>query len=104
VSLTVTDDAGARSTRSIVVQIGEPAPKIALEVRARRDKGRALADLRWTGTAAANVDVFRNGVRLLTTPNDGLHTDALGRVNGTYTYRVCSAGTTDCSAPVSVSF
>jgi hypothetical protein len=104
VSLTVTDDAGARSTQSIVVQIGEPAPKVLLEVRARKDKGRALADLRWTGTAAASVDVFRNGVKLVTTPNDGEHTDALGRVSGTYTYRVCSAGTTDCSAPTSVTF
>jgi hypothetical protein len=104
VALTVTDDAGARSTRSIVVQIGEPAPKVLLEVRARKDKGRASADLRWTGTAAASVDVFRNGVKLLTTPNDGAHTDALGRVSGTYTYRVCSAGTTDCSAPASASF
>jgi hypothetical protein len=37
--------------------------------------------------------------------NDGAHGDTLGRnAKGTFTYRVCNAGTTTCSLPVTVTF
>lgn len=39
-----------------------------------------------------------------TTPNDGAHTDIVGKVSGTFTYRVCHSGTTTCSNAASVAF
>ena len=54
---------------------------------------------------SANVDVFRNGALLLSIPNDGSHTDTVGRrITGTFTYKVCLAGTSTCSNESSVTF
>ena len=66
-------------------------------------KGSARADLTWSGATTANVDVFRNSVKI-TTANDGAHTDILGKVSGTFIYRVCNEGTTTCSPNATVSF
>jgi hypothetical protein len=41
---------------------------------------------------------------LTTTAADGAHTDSLGKVAGTFTYKVCEAGTTTCSNEASVTF
>jgi hypothetical protein len=49
------------------------------------------------------VDVFRNGTRITTTANDGAHTDQVSAA-GSYTYRVCNAGTSTCSNDVTVTF
>jgi len=67
-------------------------------------KGVANVDLTWSGATASTVDVQRNEVVVVTTPNDGAHTDVLGKVSGTFTYRVCNAGTSTCSASASVTF
>ena len=49
------------------------------------------------------TDVFRNAHRVATVANSGAYTDRLGRhAHGTYTYRVCAAGTSTCSPNVSV--
>jgi hypothetical protein len=47
--------------------------------------------------------VFRNSALVTTTANDGVHTDTLS-ATGTYTYRVCNAGTSTCSSDVTVTF
>ncbi len=49
--------------------------------------------------------VWRNGVAVMTTPNDGFQTDPIGgKGGGTFTYKVCAAGTTTCSPEVTASF
>jgi hypothetical protein len=40
-------------------------------------------------------------VKVVTTANDGAHTDTLSK-KGTYTYRLCEAGTSICSKDVKV--
>lgn len=74
-------------------------------------QGTVKVDLTWTG-GASSIDVYRQNpgasfTLIATTSNSGSYRDNLGKkaVSGTtYTYRVCSAGTTLCSgdAPVSV--
>ena len=90
------------------LQLGDAPPPppsgITLATRGYKVKGSARVDLTWSGAEGASVDVHRNGALVLTTPNDGAHTDVLGKVAGTFTYRVCVAGTTTCSPTSSVTF
>ena len=104
VQLTVTDNGGATGSRSQTVTVTAPSSGISLSVAGRKSKGYAYADLSWSGAAGTSVDVYRNGAKITTTPNDGAHTDSLGKVAGTFKYRVCEAGTTTCSNEASVTF
>ena len=101
VQLTVTDNGGATASASRTVTASSP---ISLSVKARKSKGYAYADLSWSGAAGTSVDVYRNGVKRATTPNDGVHTDSLGKVSGTLTYKICEAGSTTCSGEAQVTF
>jgi len=83
---------------------GPPPPVITISLRKYKVKGVANVDLTWSGATASTVDVQRNEEVVVTTPNDGAHTDVLGKVSGTFTYRVCNAGTSTCSASASVTF
>ena len=69
-------------------------------------KGIQHGDLSWkTNSTATSVDVYRNGARVTTTANDGFHRDRIGKNgSGTYTYKVCAAGTTTCSNEATVVF
>jgi serine protease len=61
--------------------------------------------LAWSG-GGSSIDVWRNGSKLATISNSGAHVDQsnIKSGHGTMTYRVCNAGTTDCSANVSVNY
>ena len=59
--------------------------------------------LHWTGATTDKVDIYRNDALRATVNNDGDHTDVL-TVRGIYTYKVCEAGTTNCSNEVEVRF
>ena len=83
---------------------GPPPPAIFIILRGYKVKGSARVDVTWSGATSSTVDLQRNGVVVTTTPNDGAHTDILGKVNGTFSYRVCNAGTTTCSAAANVTF
>jgi len=66
-------------------------------------QGSRAVSLAWRGAQGAKVDVYRNGSLRSTVPNSGSTTDKLPmKANGTFTYRVCQAGTTICSPSVSV--
>ena len=67
-------------------------------------KGSQKADLTWSGASGTSVDV-RNNVKIIITDNDGAHTDNINnKGGGSYTYRVCNAGTATCSNSVTVTF
>lgn len=74
---------------------------ITLSAVSYSKKGKRLVDLKWANATGSSVDVFRNNAKLVTTANDGLHTDTLS-VRGTYNYKVCNAGTTVCSSTQTV--
>jgi thermitase len=63
-------------------------------------------DLFWSGPSSGFIDIYRNGVLIATVPNQGgFYTDNINRNGrGTYTYRVCQAGTGNCSNLVTVTF
>ena len=81
----------------------EPTPSsISLSVVMTKQQGVNRANLSWSG-ATASADVYRNGT-ILATVTATSYVDNLGRGSGSQTYRVCSAGTSTCSADVSVSY
>ena len=63
---------------------------------------RKAVQLRWIGANPPRVDIFRNGIRIARVPtNPGTYTDVL-TAPGQYTYKVCDAGSMNCSNEVTV--
>ncbi len=61
--------------------------------------------LAWSGATSTNIDIYRNGVVIVTTANDGSYIDSTGDIGrAQYTYRVCDAGTATCSNDARVRF
>jgi hypothetical protein len=112
ITATATDSGGLTTQRSVSLTVNAPvlsspqAPAGAtLTARGYKVKGLAKADLAWSGLSGGSVDVYRNGAKITTTSNSGAVTDAIdARGSGTYTYKVCSAGTSTCTSQASVSF
>jgi N-acetylmuramoyl-L-alanine amidase len=104
---TATDTAGQTSSDSIAITVQNSGggPGIVLTATGYKVKGVQKADLAWSGASSARVDIYRDGVLLATTPNDGFHTDDIGqRGGGSYTYQVCEEGTSTCSNQASITF
>ena len=72
-----------------------------LSVRYSLLNGAPIVSVQWSGATSANADVYRNGVRIIITPNDGAYTDR-PPTKGTYKYKVCNANSSTCSAEVSI--
>ncbi len=84
-----------------------PTPgAITLSAHGRRVQGRHTVDLVWSGATSANIDIYRDGVVIATVPNNGSYKDFIGVRGGNarYTYKVCDAGTQNCSNEVTVRF
>ena len=79
---------------------------ITLSARGYKVQGRHAVDLSWNGATSTNIDIYRNGVLITTVLNTpGFYTDRIGARGGaTYTYRVCEAGSANCSNQVTVRF
>lgn len=68
-------------------------------------KGLQKVDLSWSGATTTNVDVYRNGVLVAATANDGAYTDNIDKTgNGTHKHKVCEAGTSTCSNETTTTF
>ncbi|HEY8209385.1 MAG TPA: S8 family serine peptidase [Myxococcaceae bacterium] len=102
VSLTVTDDNGLSSTTMRTVVATNP-PVIVLTAAGSKVKGEMTVDLAWNGATSATLDVYRNGVLLTNTPNDGAERTTVSK-KGTYNYRLCQPGTSYCSNNATVVF
>ena len=77
---------------------------ITLTATAQMQGKTRYANLSWANATTTNVDIYRNGVKIITTANDGSHRDS-PTVKGTYRYKVCNAAsTTACSVEKSVTF
>jgi hypothetical protein len=78
---------------------------ITLSARGRKVGGINTVRLHWTGATTDTVDVYRNGVLVVTTANDGSYIDSTGDTGrAEYVYKVCEAGTQTCSNEVTVRF
>jgi extracellular elastinolytic metalloproteinase len=88
------------------VACGGTAPAYTLTASGAVQAGRPKTTLNWTGGTGANVDVFRNSVKIITTANDGNYVDSslAKNTHGTFTFKVCNAGTTTCSNDAGVTY
>jgi serine protease len=108
VTLTVTDNEGATGTQSQNVTVTAPpgGGGFALTATGYKVRGVQHADLSWSGATSASVDIYRGTDKIATVPDSGAYTDNIGqRGGGSYTYRVCEAGSTaTCSNEATVTF
>jgi hypothetical protein len=83
-----------------------PTSGITLTASGRKVHGIDTVDLVWHEAPSTNVDIYRNGVIIATVPNTpSSYTDSTGqRGHATFTYKVCEAGTQNCSNQVTVTF
>jgi len=83
-----------------------PPSIIALSAHERRVQGRHTVDLTWAPVTSANVDIYRDGVVIATVANTGVYKDFIGVRGGNarYVYKVCEAGTSNCSNEATVRF
>jgi hypothetical protein len=59
----------------------------------------------WSGATSTDIDVYRDGMLIGTTANDGSYTDSTGDTGrARYRYRVCETGTSNCSNTARVGF
>jgi PKD repeat protein len=100
VRLDVIDSNGLSGSTVRSVTIAPPAG-IVLEASAVKAKRTSSVELRWTGATGTAVDLFRNGVLLVRTANDGSHPDTSAS-KGPHTYRVCESGRSVCSPDATV--
>ncbi len=107
----VTDSAGltSQAQRNLTVEarVSAAVEGLALTAAGYKVNGTAKVDLRWSGSTASTIDVWRNGVRIAITPNDGTYTDSLPLQKKpiyNYSYKVCVATTTTCSVKYTVKF
>jgi len=87
-------------SNSVVTPAAPPGP--SLTATGYKVKGRQAVDLAWTG-AAGDVDIRRDDSVISTQSSSaegsGTWTDNIGaKGGGSYSYQVCDAGTTACSA------
>ncbi len=106
VTLTVTDDDGAIDSVSKDVSVSSGSSSgITLTATGYKVRGRKTTDLEWSGATGTDVEIYRDGVLLTVTENDGFYTDATGSVGGgSYTYQVCEIGGSPCSNEATVTF
>ena len=101
VSLTVTDDDGATDATSQDVTVSSSSGGITLTATGYKVRGSQKVDLEWSGAAGTTVDVYRDGVKITTTENDGFYTDNIGNVGGgSYTYQIFDGTTWSNQATV----
>ncbi|MGD8533970.1 MAG: fibronectin type III domain-containing protein, partial [Gammaproteobacteria bacterium] len=86
-------------SNSVTTPSAPPGP--SLTATGYKVKGKQAVDLDWSGAAGA-VDIARDGTVIATLTSDqngsGAWTDNIGvKGGGSYAYKVCDAGTSDCS-------
>jgi Zn-dependent metalloprotease len=103
VTLLVTDNIGATGSISKDVFVSD-GTGINLVVTGHKVRGWQKAELSWSGASSASIEVYRDGVLLITT-NENPYIDNIDqRGGGSYGYQVCEPTTGTCSNEVTITF
>ena len=102
----VTDNNGAQASSQVSFTVTVPttsqATLTATKVYAKGNQQRV--SLTWTGLTGSQVDVYRDNAKVAVVTNSGSTSNTVPRGPGTYSYFVCSAGTSACTNTVAVVF
>ena len=102
---TVAPSATPTATATATATPTSTPAQITLSAQGYLVRGKRTADLSWSGATSNRVDVYRNGALTVTTRNDGFYTDKIGGPPpGTFTYKICNAGSQTCSNEDTVTF
>lgn len=108
ITATVTDSGGLTGSSQVTIAVNASTPSTrspVLTAKGYKTKGLQKTDLSWNGLTSALVDIYRDGVRVVTTLNDGAYTDAIdARGKASYTYRACNEAASTCTNQVTVSY
>ncbi len=78
---------------------------IALEAATSKVGDINTVLLTWSGATSTDIDVYRDGMLIATTANNGSYTDSTGDTGrARYSYKVCEAGTSNCSNKTTAKF
>jgi hypothetical protein len=84
---------------------GTMAGPITLSAAKRKVGGVNTVRLTWSGATSTGIDVYRDGLLVAQTTNDGRYEDSTGDTGrARYVYKVCEGGTQTCSNEVTVTF
>ena len=103
VSLTATDSTGLSHTVAKTVAVSDTNLDLMLQRSVRTRTGSTIVDLRWTGTSDS-VDLYRDGQLIDTVENNGRYRDRFNSQATSISYKICLAGTANCSAELTVNF
>jgi hypothetical protein len=103
ITVTARDAAGNVAQDTLTVTYTPPvaSTSVVLSGQLVPTKWRKYAQLSWTKAPWSSVNVYRNGVKIGKTYNDGSYSDSL-RSSGSYTYKVCDPYGTGCSNTVTL--
>jgi hypothetical protein len=103
ITVTAVDAAGNQGADSLTVTYTVTTPTtVTLTAQPKSNRKWKSTRLSWSNAPWSSVDVYRNGMLITNTPNDGAHTDPIFN-GGTYTYQICAQGsTTTCSNTATV--
>ena len=105
VALTATEVAAIAGVPVTPTPTPTPPPQITLRAAERKIGGINTSRLKWRGATSTNMDIYRDGNVIATTPNDGQYDDSTGTTGqASFMYKVCEAATQNCSNTVTVNF
>ena len=103
VSLTATDSTGLSHTVTKTVAVSDTNLDLTLQRSVRTRTGSTIVDLRWTGTTDT-VDLYRDDQLIDTVDNNGRYRDRFNSQATSISYKICLAGSANCSAELTVNF
>jgi hypothetical protein len=104
ITITAVDAAGNQGadTLTVTYTVTTTTPTVALTAQPKSNKRWRSTRLSWSNAPWSSVDVYRNGMLITNTQNDGAYTDPIFS-GGTYVYQICLVGsTTVCSNTATV--
>ena len=104
VSMTVTDAEGNEDMAMMDVEVFEHSIMAAVARARVSRRGSALVDLTWDGASGESVSIYRDGVMIKTTDNDGRYRDRFTNAPASVEYKICETSTSLCSDPITAQF
>lgn len=98
------DDALGAEAVYAITSPPPPPPTVTLTATGAKVKANQRVDLAWTSGVWTSTAIYRNSTVVWTLSSGATYTDWPGKGSGSYTYKVCSAGTTTCSNQITMSF